>query len=255
MTTVSRRIAAAACLSAAAVFAAAAPALAHVTVDPGSAPGGGYATINFKVPNERDDASTVKLEITLPTDHPLASAQPEPVPGWEVKVEEGKLDQPIEMHGKQIDEAPAKITWTAGDEGIAPGTFQRFPVSVGRLPADADRLVFKAVQTYDSSEVVRWIEVPEEGGEEPKHPAPLLELTEGEDHGHGAGATAADAATDGAAGEDAGNAGEEADPAADTTAADGDTTDTTARVLAVIGIVAGIAGVGYGVVAGRRRSA
>jgi hypothetical protein len=37
--------------------------------------------------------------------------------------------------------------------------------------------VFKAVQTYDSGEVVRWIEEAAEGAEEPEHPAPVLNLT------------------------------------------------------------------------------
>lgn len=46
-------------------------ASAHVSVQPqGPAAKGGYATVNFKVPNERDDASTVKLEVSFPTDHP-----------------------------------------------------------------------------------------------------------------------------------------------------------------------------------------
>ena len=59
------------------------PAFAHVSVQPqGEAAKGGYATINFKVPNERDNASTTKLEVNFPTDHPLASVMPQPVPGW-----------------------------------------------------------------------------------------------------------------------------------------------------------------------------
>ena len=51
----------------------AAPAAAHVSVEPARAERGGYSTIAFKVPNERDKASTVKVEVTLPVDHPLAS--------------------------------------------------------------------------------------------------------------------------------------------------------------------------------------
>ena len=55
-----------------------------------------------------------------------------------------------------------------------PGTFQRFPVSMGPLP-DVDSLEFKAAQTYSSGEVVRWIE-PRTGDAEPEHPAPMLTL-------------------------------------------------------------------------------
>ncbi|MFF3271909.1 YcnI family protein [Streptomyces chrestomyceticus] len=215
------------------------PAFAHVSVQPGQAEQGGYATINFKVPNERDNASTVKLEVTLPADHPLASAMPQPVPGWKVDVTKSKLDKPLETHGKKLTEAVSKITWTADGSKIEPGQFQQFPVSVGQLPK-ADKLVFKALQTYDNDEVVRWIEPTKEGGPEPENPAPVLELTPASGDGHGSGTA------------DAKNAGGDAG-SAQQAAADG--SDTTARVLGGAGIVVGIIGVAFGVLAGRRRGA
>lgn len=163
-------------LAAGSVLLLAVPAFAHVSVQPGQAEQGGYATINFKVPNERDNASTVKLEVTLPADHPLASAMPQPVPGWKIDVTKSKLDKPLETHGKKLTEAVSKITWTADGGKIAPGQFQQFPVSVGQLPK-TDQLVFKALQTYDNDEVVRWIEPAKEGAPEPDNPAPVLKLT------------------------------------------------------------------------------
>ena len=36
-------------------------AQAHVTVQPSSAEGGGFSVVAFRVPNERDDASTTQL--------------------------------------------------------------------------------------------------------------------------------------------------------------------------------------------------
>lgn len=121
--------------AAAGVVLLAGPASAHVSVQPqGEAAQGGYATVNFKVPNERDDASTVKLEINFPADHPLTSVMPQPVPGWDVKVTKEKLDKPLESHGNKITEAVSKVTWTAEKDGVAPGTFQQFPVSSGRCP-------------------------------------------------------------------------------------------------------------------------
>lgn len=239
MKIVKRRLVAVGGLTAAAVLALGGPALAHVSVDPAEAPGGGYTTINFKVPNERDNASTTKLEITLPTEHPMASVMPEPVAGWDVDVETGKLDKPIESHGNKIEEAPVKITWSGGE--IEPGTFQRFPVSVGKLPDDADELVFKALQTYDNDEVVRWIEIPK-GEDEPEFPAPVLALTAPEG-GHGGETGAGDAAK-----------ADDAEPAASAQDSGGaSATDTTARVLGGLGIAVGVGGVAYGVLAGRRR--
>jgi Domain of unkown function (DUF1775) len=55
--------------------------------------------------------------------------------------------------------------------------YLNFPVSAGPFPEDADRLVFKAVQTYSNGEVVRWIQDAPEGRPEPERPAPILTLT------------------------------------------------------------------------------
>ncbi|MFJ9021709.1 YcnI family protein [Streptomyces sp. NPDC102259] len=245
---IASRVAAAAAVAGSAVLVLSSPAFAHVSVAAeGTAAKGGYAVVDFKVPNERDNASTTKLEVTFPTDHPLASAMPEPINGWKIDVTKSKLAKPIELHGKQISEAVSKITWTATGKGIEAGYFQKFPVSVGALPEDADELVFKAVQTYSNKEVVRWIEVQEDGAEEPENPAPVLALAAASEDEHSHGTTAEDASDESA---------DDAKAAASTTeaASDSDSSDTTARVLGVVGIVVGAAGVAYGVLAGRRRT-
>jgi uncharacterized protein len=241
------RIAAAGAAAGVTVLALSVPAFAHVTVQPeGAAAKGGYAVVDFKAPNERDNASTTKLEVTFPTDHPLASVMPEPVPGWDIKVTKSKLDKPLELHGEKISEAVTKVTWTATGDGIKAGYFEKFPLSIGQLPEDTDQLVFKALQTYSNKEVVRWIEVPQEGQEEPDNPAPVLELSAASEDGHHA--SSGDEASDAKSAEKA---------SADTAASDStssDSTDTTARVLGIVGIVVGAAGVAYGVLAGRRRT-
>ncbi|WP_371578912.1 YcnI family protein [Streptomyces sp. NBC_01314] len=242
------RIAAVGALAGSAVLLLSGPAFAHVSVAAeGTAAKGGYATVNFKVPNERDDATTTKLEVNFPTDHPLASAQPEAIPGWKIKVTKAKLDKPVELHGEQIDEAISKITWTATGDGIAAGFFQKFPVSMGQLPENTDELVFKAIQTYSNKEVVRWIEVPKDGEEEPENPAPVLALSAASEdhHGSSGASTASDESKDAKNAEAASK---------ETAAAPTDTSDTTARLLGIVGIVVGAAGVAYGVLAGRRRT-
>ncbi|AOR33326.1 hypothetical protein BFF78_21615 [Streptomyces fodineus] len=236
------RLAAAGAVAGTAVLALSVPAFAHVGVQPeGTAAKGGFAVVDFKVPNERDTASTTKVEVGFPADHPLASVMPQSVPGWNVQVTKSKLDKPLTMHGEKIDEAVTKVTWTAADgKGIQPGYFQKFPLSLGALPENTDQLVFKALQTYSDKEVVRWIEVPQAGQAEPENPAPVLQLSAATDDHHGtAGAKDASDRTENAAATDSGS----------------HDTDTTARVLGVIGIAVGIAGVAYGVLAGRRRTA
>ena len=155
----------------------AAPAAAHVTVNPDSAVQGGYARVAFRVPNESDSASTVKVEVFLPAQTPIASVSTMRVPGWTAAVEKGKPAAPVTAHGSPVTEVVTKVTWTAvGDGAVKPGEFAEFPLSMGPLPA-ADKLVFKALQTYSDGTVARWIEEPPAaGGEEPESPAPVLTL-------------------------------------------------------------------------------
>jgi uncharacterized protein len=218
-----------------AVTALATPAFAHVTVQPeGPAAKGGYAVVDFKVPNERDDASTTKVEVDLPAGHPLASVLAQPLDGWSVQITKSRLDKPVELHGEKITEAVTKVTWTAdgkgaNGKGIQPGFFQKFPLSVGALPEDTDRLVFKALQTYSDHQVVRWIEVPQAGQDEPENPAPVLELSPAASGEHTAVAVTSTSSRSGEGG------------------------DTTARVLAVAGIGVGAAGLAFGARARRRQ--
>ena len=153
-------------------------ALAHVTVNPNTATQGGYTRVAFRVPTESDSASTVKLEVVLPEDAPVASVSTQPVPGWTAAVERRTLASPIEVHGSEVTEVVSKITWTASPAAaIKPGEFQEFPVSMGPLP-EVDQMVFKALQTYSDGEIVRWIDEPAAAGaEEPESPAPVLRLT------------------------------------------------------------------------------
>lgn len=171
-----RRIGVVGALCALALLALVGAASAHVTANPGTAQQGGYAKISFRVPNERDTASTSQLEVNFPPDHPIASVETRAVPGWTATVQKVKLDKPIKTDDGEISEVVSKITWTGGK--IPPGSFEEFDVSLGPLPTDTEQLVFKALQTYDNGEVVRWIDPPPaQGAAEPEHPAPVVKLT------------------------------------------------------------------------------
>lgn len=149
-------------------------AAAHITTNPDTAQQGSFTKVSFRVPNERDTASTTALEVTFPTDHPIPFVLTRAVPGWTATVQKTKLDKPIKTEDGEVTEVVSKITWTGGK--IPPGSFEDFDVSMGPLPTDTDELIFKAVQTYDSGEVVRWIDTTPPGGPEPEHPAPVLKL-------------------------------------------------------------------------------
>jgi uncharacterized protein YcnI len=152
------------------------PAAAHVTIDPESARKGSVAKLSFQVPNEKDNASTVGLEVTLPADHPIASVSVQQKAGWTFAIEKQALPKPIKgPFGGEVTEAVSKITWTGGE--IQPGAFDLFTVRAGALPKNVNQLEFQASQTYSDGEVVQWNERTVKGGAEPEHPAPVLKLT------------------------------------------------------------------------------
>jgi periplasmic copper chaperone A len=156
----------------AATLALAAAASAHVTLQPSEAPAGGFARLDVRVPNERDNAGTTKVEVKFPPG--FVEVSTEPVPGWTAKVTKRKLAKPVEMEGEKLTEEVDTITWTGdGKTGVVgPGEFQDFGLSVALPDKPGTKLTFKALQTYSNGEVVRWI-----GPPDAEEPAPQVALT------------------------------------------------------------------------------
>ncbi|MEW1778289.1 YcnI family protein [Streptomyces sp. NPDC086777] len=222
-----RRAATVTALTAVSVLAAAGIAAAHVTVHPESyAKGATDGVLTFRVPNEEDTASTTKVQVYLPTDHPVLGVLVTPHDGWTAKVTTTKLKTPVKTDDGTITEAASEITWTGGKIGA--GQFEDFDVAFGQLPEDTDQLAFKTLQTYSDGKVVRWIEEAQSGDDEPENPAPTLKLT----------AAGADAAGDDSAAS-AAPATKTGGKAATTTA---DSSDSTARGLGIAGLIVGVLG-------------
>lgn len=219
-------------VSAAVLLAAAGTASAHVTIDASTvAAKGGFATVTLNVPNERPDASTVKVSVQLPQDQAIPFASVQPKPGWTVETTTRKLDAPIADEGESIDEVVDTITWTADGDGIGPGQFDQFRISMGPLPTDVDELTLPAVQTYDSGDEVRWIET----GADADLPAPRLVLSAatGDSH-HDEEATTTE-------------------PAA-AAASDDDGSGNALAVIALVIAVVALLGAGASVLGSRRRT-
>ena len=161
-----------------ALVAAAAPAWAHVVVNPASAPKGSDAVLAFVVPNEKDPATTTKVKVQFPRDHPFPDVLVEAPPGWTAAIATFKLTKPIVTDDGSFDSAIDNVTWTATGTGIAVDHFQDFKVSTG-LPDDADSLSFPTTQTYSDGSTVNWVQVTPPGGPTPDDPVPVLTLTEG----------------------------------------------------------------------------
>lgn len=178
-----------------AIAALAIPAMAHghITLQPDEVPAGAFERLDVRVPNERDDAGTVKVEVQFPDGFIFASA--EPVPGWDAEIRRERLDEPVQAFGEEYTEQVSTVTFSTSGPGIGPGEFQDFGLSLGLPDAPGEALEFKALQTYDDGEVVRWI-----GPEDAEEPAPIVTLSdaEGEDPAaHGAEAEAAEDDDDG----------------------------------------------------------
>jgi len=171
-----RRIGIAIAAAGIALVATAAPAWAHVKVDPESAPKGSDAVLSFVVPNEKDPQTTTKVVVQFPTDHPIADALVQPIPGWTATVTQFKVTTPIQTDSGPVTSAVKNVTWTATGAGTPVGNFQEFSVSVG-LPDNADSLTFPTTQTYSDGSTVQWVQVTPPGGPEPDNPAPVLTLT------------------------------------------------------------------------------
>ncbi len=188
-----RVVAALAAATAVAALALPAAAGAHVTVVPKSAAAGSYTVLDVRVPNERDDKATTKVDLKLPPGFVTASF--EPVPGWEVSVVRERLSTPIETENGPISEQVSRIVWSGGE--IPPGAFQDFPISVQIPDRAGTQLTFKALQTYAGGEVVRWIGAPD--GDTPAPQLAVTEATGEEGEGAGAGHSGGAAADDGEA--------------------------------------------------------
>ena len=220
-------------LAAAGVLTAAGIASAHVTVHPESyAKGATDGVLTFRVPNEEDTASTTKVQVFLPTDHPvLGVLVSPPQDGWTAKVTNTKLKTPVKTDDGTITDAVSEITWTGGKIGA--GQYQDFNVAFGQLPDDTDQLTFKTLQTYSDGKTVRWIEEAQSGGDEPENPAPVLDLT---------AKAAAEGSTPAASAPASKTAGS-------SESASSGSSDSTARGLGIAGLVVGVLGLAAAVFA------
>jgi periplasmic copper chaperone A len=210
-------------------------ALAHVTPTPASAPAGSAVVVTFHVPNEEAHADTIRVDMQIPTAHPIAQLVVRPVPGWHITVRNVTLAKPVVTDDGRFTQAVSEVIWSGGR--IAPGEFQDFAVSADPLPQGVSSLAFKTIQTYSNGDVVRWIDLQQPGQPEPDHPAPVLTLT-----------TAATASASAPA-----SASASAGTTTTTTASVRPASDSTTRYLAIAGLVVALLALATAVL-GRLRS-
>src|SRR3954470_5506053 len=160
---------------AATVLLSAGTAFAHVEIErQGEVSADGKVSTVVHMPNEESDAGAIKLELTFPATPALTVAEPGVVNGWTGSVSKDAAGQ------------VTSVTWSGGP--LTGDTETESPLIIGNVPAGTKTIEFKALQTYDNGDEVRWIEETPAGGEEPEHPAPVLTVV-GKAPADGAAAT------------------------------------------------------------------
>ncbi len=158
----------------AAAVVSAAPALAHVSLQPSEAVAGNYFQTSLSVPHGCDGAATVAVRVKIPDG--VLSVKPQLKPGWAVEIKTRKIEgeQP-KLHGKAITETVDEVAWRGGP--LPDNLYDTFGL-VMKLPDAAGKtLYFPVVQECEKG-VHRWIELPAAGraADALKEPAPGLRL-------------------------------------------------------------------------------
>jgi uncharacterized protein YcnI len=227
------------------------PASAHVTVVSDDATkAADDATLTFRVPNERDDAVTTRLDVKFPTKNPIASVKPEPKTGWTVTMKTVTFNPPIKTDDGNITSGVGEVVYTATSKafGIPVNQADAFHILVGPLP-DTDSVAFPTVQTYSNGKVVSWVEPVTDPANPPENPAPVLTLV---------AATASDTTPSPTASTPGSSPSVATTPSSDLSAYATTSQSDTARNLGIVGIVLGALGLlagAFGITRGRRGTA
>lgn len=141
------------------------PAAAHVEPSVHGAPAGSFLTFTLHIGHGCDDpgGDTETVEVQLPDG--VDEATPMWIPGWEASVQDGV------------------VTWEGGP--LPTDQYLDFGLSIQVPDTPGETMRFPTIQTCASGEELAWIEETVEGGEEPEHPAPVIEVTESTGDPHG----------------------------------------------------------------------
>jgi uncharacterized protein YcnI len=146
------------------VLAAPLPALAHVVAVPDVAKAGSYSAVAFRV-GHACGAGDTTLSVRIEIPPGVASARPQPKPGWTYALEREA--------GADPKAAPSAVTFTGR---LPDEAFDDFSLLM-KLPATGEALVFPVIQTCEKGES-QWTEVPDPAAPDEKltRPAPVLRL-------------------------------------------------------------------------------
>ena len=134
----------------------AASASAHARISPAVSLSGKLQLYSLAVPTEKDNATTTKIEMTVPSGFGIGSFVPPP-PGW---------TQRVQQTGSGDNAVVQKVTWTGGHVPTGEDSLFQFLAQ----PASNTTYTFTVAQTYSDGSIVNWA-----GSESSDSPAPTIE--------------------------------------------------------------------------------
>lgn len=145
---------------------------AHIVADPAEAKPGSYFRTALRIGHGCGAGKpTTAIRVTIPEGVANASAQPKP--GWEIKVETTKLEQPIDAgHGRMTDTVVSAISWSGGS--LPNEQFDEFGLVLKLPDAPGKQFWLPVVQTCTGGET-RWDQIPV-AGQRAERPAALIRI-------------------------------------------------------------------------------
>jgi uncharacterized protein YcnI len=134
-----------------------AAASAHARVSPAVSVKGELQLYSLAVPTEKENATTSKVVMTVPSEFGIDSFVPPP-PGW---------TQRVSQTGSGEEAVVTQVTWTGGKTPTGQDSLFQFLAQ----PASAKTYTFLVQQTYSDGSIVNW-----SGSESSDAPAPTIEV-------------------------------------------------------------------------------
>jgi uncharacterized protein YcnI len=134
-----------------------AAASAHARVSPAVSVKGELQLYSLAVPTEKENATTRKVVMTVPSGFGIDSFAPPP-PGW---------TQHVSQTGSGEDAVVTQVTWTGGKTPTGQDSLFQFLAQ----PASARTYTFLVQQTYSDGSIVNW-----SGSDSSDAPAPTIDV-------------------------------------------------------------------------------
>lgn len=136
---------------------------AHVEIAAdGSLGADGTQKATLTVPNECEGSETTNIVLNLPVAPPLTTVDVAPQTGYTY------------ADTKNADGSVKDLT-IAGS--ITGSEEKKFDLTLASIPPGTSEIKMTALQNCADGSVIRWVEPTPAGGQEPEHPAPVLEIS------------------------------------------------------------------------------